>query len=166
MNIDEKYEDWNKWYIDHIIRVMKKVEPIEFSYKDMIYAIFEEEKEYLLKNNLSSYTHGDVSWNNVIANINNIFLIDWDYVDIRHPWFDLAGTFEHLDDYGIFLDNLINEYFDENVPIDFYHVYKVFLCGQVLEYLLYEKRKENGNIIYALNKIKYVYDYVNRMEQK
>ncbi len=160
VKVAEPHDNWGRWYVDHCSRIMKRVESIEDFYKDKVYELFMQEAYYVFSSESHSYTHGDVSWDNIVVRDGELYLIDWDNIGIRNPWFDLLGSFEHLEDYKAFLVTLIWEYFDGSIPDDFKHFYKAILCGQVLDFLLYESWNPNGDIAYALTKLRDIYDYL------
>ena len=99
-----------------------------------------EHSQSMLQDNTSSIIHGDVHPGNIILNQDNKqFFIDLDVCKNGASWYDLASNSCLLNN-NLYYIGLIDGYFNQNIPDNFWEVYTFYGCLYCLDYILYSIR--------------------------
>lgn len=119
------------------------VNKVEFMYKQEIVS-------YLLKNLVLcrkeySLAHMDVHRRNFIIDSNDIIrLVDYENLCITDPWRDFVyACFFHDREEDLFWEAVINNYFNNNIPEDFWITMKYYCYLHLLRMIICEHRKNN-----------------------
>lgn len=117
---------------------------INFPYKKDILRYLDESIESIDKLPCS-LVHMDVHLRNLICDQNNkLYLIDYENVDVSYSWRDLVYAYYfHLPEEHDFWTNVVNEYFSNKIPSNFYFAIKVFCCLHLLRMIICEYQKKN-----------------------
>lgn len=128
------------------------VHKVEFAHKQEIVS-------YLFKNATlcrSEYTltHMDVHRRNFIIDSNNIVrLVDYENLCIADPWRDFVyACFFHDREEDLFLESVINNYFNDGIPEDFWITMKYYCYLHLLRMVICEHQKGNYENIDSLVK--------------
>ena len=106
---------------------------------DELIDYIEQNKQYL-EGTTSSIIHGDFHPGNLILSEDDIYFIDLDVCKENHPYSDLSSNADNSD-YRKFYSSLINSYFDNTPPEDFWRIYNLYGIMYLLDYILYAKRE-------------------------
>ena len=99
----------------------------------------------ILKNKKTSIIHGDIHPGNMIINDNKLFFIDLDVCNNDFSWIDLTTNACNMD-YPKFYTVLIDEYFNGNVPEEFWLIYNLYGVLYCLDNILYCNRMNNKSL--------------------
>ncbi len=105
----------------------------------------------MLKNVTTSVVHGDIHAGNImIRPEGQMVFIDLDVCDNGLSWYDLASNSCLLnnDDY---YTGLVNGYFENNIPEEFWKVYTFCGCLYCLDYIQYSIRTDNLGLSHGLS---------------
>lgn len=119
---------------------------------------------HLTENREQTFTHGDYHLGNLIVNDDHIGVIDFDKNKIADPYDDFKSFMWNALVSEYFATGLINGYFNNNIPSDFFPLLKVYAAEQLISYLpwaatLKEKDLEKGYLVH--NCILNWYDNMN-----
>ena len=96
---------------------------------------FVENNYHLLENRPLSFTHGDYHVNNMIANNGKIGVIDFEKNKIADPYDDLKPFIWNVFVSEYFQTGLVNGYFNDNVPDDFFPILKMYAAENFISFL-------------------------------
>ena len=127
-------------YLRSIEKKIKRItdQKIDINLDELINYI-EQNKQYL-EGTTSSIIHGDFHPGNLILSEDDIYFIDLDVCKENHPYSDLSSNADNSD-YRKFYSSLINSYFDNTPPEDFWRIYNLYGIMYLLDYILYAKRE-------------------------
>lgn len=127
-------------YLRSIEKKLKRIsdQKIDINLDELINYI-EQNKQYL-EGTTSSIIHGDFHPGNLILSEDDIYFIDLDVCKENHPYSDLSSNADNSD-YRKFYSSLINSYFDNTPPEDFWRIYNLYGIMYLLDYILYAKRE-------------------------
>ena len=127
-------------YLRSIEKKLKRItdQKIDINLDELIDYI-EQNKQYL-EGTTSSIIHGDFHPGNLILSEDDICFIDLDVCKENHPYSDLSSNADNSD-YRKFYSSLINSYFDNTPPEDFWRIYNLYGIMYLLDYILYSKRE-------------------------
>lgn len=113
---------------------------------------------YLMKNvslcrKNYSFTHMDVHCKNFIVDSNNnIYLIDYENLLITDPWRDfIYACFFHDKEETVFWETVLQCYFNNNIPEDFWLTMKYYGYMHILRMVICEHKKANYKNINELS---------------
>lgn len=106
---------------------------------DELIKYIDQNKQYL-EGTTSSIIHGDFHPGNLILSEDDIYFIDLDVCKENHPYSDLSSNADN-NEYRKFYSSLINSYFDNSPPEDFWRIYNLYGIMYLLDYILYSKRE-------------------------
>ena len=127
-------------YLRSIEKKIKRItdQKIHINLDELIDYI-DQNKQYL-EGTTSSIIHGDFHPGNLILSEDDIYFIDLDVCKENHPYSDLSSNADNSD-YRKFYSSLINSYFDNTPPEDFWRIYNLYGIMYLLDYILYAKRE-------------------------
>ena len=151
-NIDtkEKIDIYDK-FIKSFNKKINKLKDIDIDYTSSVLESFVLDNSKILKELDTSIIHGDFHPGNIVVNDSKVCFIDLDVCKNDFAWIDLSTNACNLD-YPKFYTTLINEYFNNNVPDDFWLIYNLYGSLYCLDYILYcsimdNKTLEDGTIV-------------------
>ena len=106
-------------------RIPMQEEIIEF-YKDNC---------YLMENRPLLFTHGDYHLGNMIVKDGKVGIIDFDKNGISDPYDDLKPFCWNVMESEYFETGLINGYFDNEIPRDFFKILKFYTAESLISHL-------------------------------
>lgn len=147
---DVKINDKVMLYDNYIKSFEKKINKIvDLKINDFPIDIFEnyvsKYSKLLKKIPSNSIIHGDFHPGNVIINNNKIVFIDLDVCKVSNSWEDLSSNACNMD-FPNFYSSIMINYFNGNIPKDFWQVYYLYGSLYILDYILYVLRT-NGKIL-------------------
>lgn len=144
LKAEEKVNVYEK-YISSVNKKMEKIKRLGLKYD------FNKIEEFILGNcgilqdRNSSIIHGDFHPGNLIVKEDKVYFIDLDVCKNDFAWVDLSTNSCNMD-YPSFYAAVINEYFGNKIPEDFWLIYNLYGILYCLDYLLYCKRM-NGKTV-------------------
>lgn len=147
--VEEKVKVYDK-YIESFSKKINKIINLEIEpmYIKLIRDYVEENIIILKQLSRNCIIHGDFHPGNIIINNNKIVFIDLDVCKISHPWEDLTSNACNME-FPNFYSSVITNYFNRDIPKEFWKVYNLYGCLYTLDYILYTlridtKTLENG----------------------
>lgn len=119
-----------------------------------------EYSELLKKISGNSIIHGDFHPGNVIINDSKIVFIDLDVCKVSNPWEDLSSNACNMD-FPNFYSSIMLNYFDGNIPKNFWQVYYLYGILYILDYILYALRTNGKTLEDGLEKMKKFLDFTD-----
>lgn len=126
----------------------KKVQKVKSLNVELDYDLinkFVSKYSEILKDKKTSIIHGDIHPGNMVIKDDKLFLIDLDVCTNNYAWIDLITNSCNMD-YPKFYTVLIDEYFNKNIPDDFWIIYDLYGILYCLDYILYCNRIGNKTI--------------------
>lgn len=114
---------------------------------------FVEDNMYLLENRRQTFTHGDYHLANLIVNNGTIGVIDFEKNKVSDPYDDLKPFMWNVFVSEYFETGIINGYFNNNVPSDFFPILKVYAAENLVSFLPWAAKigGENLQTAYKIN---------------
>ena len=131
---------------------------IGIDYRSSVLESFVLDNSKVLKELDTSIIHGDFHPGNIVVNDSKICFIDLDVCRNDFAWIDLSTNACNLD-YSKFYTTLINEYFNNSVPDDFWLIYNLYGSLYCLDYILYCDRMNNKTLEDGTIVVKNFLDY-------
>ena len=145
---------WKEKFNLKMIRKYRAVNEskIDIPKKDLIIDYIEKNK-YLLDNREQTFTHGDYHLGNMIVNKNKIGVIDFEKNKIADPYDDFKQFMWNAFVSEYFATGMINGYFNNNIPEDFFPILAVYAAEQLTSYLPWASTAEDNNLekMYAIH---------------
>jgi dTMP kinase len=120
---------------------------VQFPHKREILQYLKQNKH--LHRSIYALTHMDVHCGNFMTDdVGRVYLIDYENMCITDPWRDFVyAAFFHPKSEDAFWRQVLLEYFDFQIPDDFWYIIKYYSCIQFLRMIICEHQKENQNQI-------------------
>lgn len=99
----------------------------------------------VLKGLKSSIVHGDFHPGNIIMSGDKPYMIDLDVCKQSSGIYDLASA-SVIENYPAFYYNLINNYFNGQIPDDFWKVFNLYSIIYILDYIFYSYRTDGRSV--------------------
>ncbi|MBU1145231.1 MAG: phosphotransferase [Firmicutes bacterium] len=134
---------------------------IDLPYKDLIIHYVNSNRA-LYKNRKQVFQHGDYHVGNMIIHDGKIGIIDFDKIDSGDPYEEFKCFVWNVYTSTYFMTGMIDGYFDDNVPDDFFPLLKFYVAESLLGHIVWAKKfgEEEIKVAYkALEDIMMWYDY-------
>lgn len=133
---DNIEKSWSEKYHEKIKRKIKTARdcPYKIANLDLIIEYVEANLD-LVNNRPQLFAHGDFHLGNLIVNNGEIGVIDFDKNGIADPYDEFKPFCWNVFVNEYFETGLINGYFDNNVPSDFFKVLALYAAEQLLSHL-------------------------------
>ena len=127
---------WIDKFKAKMLRKYKALEECELEIEHIdIVKEFVENNYHLLENRPLTFTHGDFHVNNLIVDNNEIGVIDFEKNKISDPYDDLKPFVWNVFVSEYFQTGLINGYFLDNIPSDFFPILKMYAAENFISFL-------------------------------
>lgn len=156
-NIDR---DWKEYYFKKIERKVESYKKTGYKLKNEDFFInYIYQNLNLLKNRPIKLLHGDFHVGNFMLDENdNLVIIDFGRYDFGDPWRDFSRIIWSSKDYPYFSTVLINEYFDNNVPEQFWKNLLLYLSVNALASISWAILQDKEQTKIMENQAKYIID--------
>lgn len=95
-----------------------------------------EQNRYLLRGRPQSYQHGDYHIGNMMIDRNGVLtIIDFDRDDFGDPWEEFNRIVWCAQAAPAFASGMVDGYFDDQVPMDFWKLLALYVCSNTLSSL-------------------------------
>ncbi|MBR3767637.1 MAG: phosphotransferase [Clostridia bacterium] len=136
--------------------------PIKFQGAEYIIDYIEANR-HLLKNRPQTYQHGDYHIGNMMIENGKIVIIDFDRYDFGDPWEEF-NRIVWCASAPLFASGIVNGYFDDNVPTDFWKLLALYISSNMLSSIPWAIPFGDGEIQTMLNQAKDVLDWYDNMQ--
>lgn len=130
----DKLEDWETRFNRKLdIKIRKYCEcPLKYDNGE-IFIDYINVNRYLLRNRPQTYQHGDYHIGNMmIDNNGNLNIIDFNRNDYGDPWEEFNRIVWSAKSAPYFSTGMVNGYFEDNVPADFWKLLALYISGNTL----------------------------------
>lgn len=133
VNIDES------WYQKYKNKLDKKIKAyLASNYKhnnsELILSYYKENLE-LMRNREYSFTHGDYHLDNMVVDNGKLGIIDFDKMKYSDPYDDFKPYYWSVSINKHFEIGLINGYFNNNIPDNFFKILKYYTAESLISHL-------------------------------
>jgi len=105
--------------------------PIHFE-GDKYLISYINENRHLLKNRPQTFQHGDYHIGNMMIEDRKLVIIDFDRYDFGDPWEEFNRIVWSVQKAPIFANGIVNGYFDNNVPLEFWKLLALYISSNML----------------------------------
>ena len=129
----ENQPDWETRFNKKTDRKIKMYDecPIKFDGAENILAYIDANR-HLLVNRPQSFQHGDYHIGNMMVENDKIVIIDFDRYDFGDPWEEFNRIVWCAQASPLFASGMINGYFDNEVPIEFWKLLALYISSNML----------------------------------
>lgn len=108
------------------------------------------ENAYLMKERPLVFTHGDYHLGNMIINDKHIGIIDFDKINPADPYDEFKPFCWNVIRNEYFETGLINGYFENKIPVDFFKILKFYTAESLISHLPWATKFGNKEVSTAL----------------
>lgn len=161
----ENQPDWEPRFnakLDHKIKMYNEC-PIKFDGAENIIAYIESNR-HLLANRPQSFQHGDYHIGNMMIENDKIVIIDFDRYDFGDPWEEFNRIVWCAQYSPIFASGIINGYFDNEVPFEFWKLLALYISSNTLSSIPWAIPFGESEVNTMLNQAKDVLNWYSNMQ--
>ncbi len=127
-------EDWETCYNHKLDERIRKYQECPVKYENgQAFIDYINENRHLLKNRPQVYQHGDYHIGNMmIARNGQLHIIDFNRNAYGDPWEDFNRIVWCAQKAPLFASGMINGYFEDEVPLDFWKLLALYISGNTL----------------------------------
>ena len=158
-------EDWEKRFNRKINYKIQKYEECPIKYENgQVFIDYINENRYLLKNRPQVYQHGDYHIGNMMIDRNDqLRIIDFDRDDYGDPWEEFNRIVWCAQKVPLFASGMVNGYFENNVPMDFWKLLALYISSNTLSSLYWAIPFGQSEVNTMLNQAKEVLEWYDNM---
>lgn len=138
---------------------------IEYFFIDLFKDYVNENSKLLNELNSNSIIHGDFHPGNIVISNNKLVFIDLDVCKISTPWEDLASNTCNMN-FPNFYSSVVLNYFNGNIPKEFWKTYYLYGCLYTLDYILYTLRTEGKTLKDGIEKMNTFLDFTDKFQNE
>ncbi len=160
----ENQSDWETRFnakMDRNIKMYNECS-IKFDGAEDIIAYIESNRQ-LLANRPQTFHHGDYHLGNMMIEKNKIVIIDFDRFDFGDPWEEFNRIVWCAQASPIFASGIINGYFDNEVPLEFWKLLALYISSNMLSSIPWAISFGENEVQTMLNQAKDVLSWYNNM---
>jgi len=161
----ENQPDWEPRFnakINHKIKMYNEC-PIKFDGAENIIEYIKTSR-HLLANRPQSFQHGDYHIGNMMIENNKIVIIDFDRYDFGDPWEEFNRIVWCAQTSHIFASGIINGYFDNEVPLEFWRLLALYISSNMLSSIPWAIPFGESEVNTMINQAKDVLRWYNNMQ--
>lgn len=161
----ENKPDWEPRFnakMDRNIKMYNEC-PIKFDGAEDIIAYIESNR-HLLADRTQTFQHGDYHIGNMMIEKNKIVIIDFDRYDFGDPWEEFNRIVWCVKSSTIFTSGIINGYFDNDVPLEFWKLLALYISSNMLSSIPWAIPFGESEVNTMLNQAKDVMSWYNNMQ--
>ena len=127
------------WYVSYVKKSKIKIDnyqncEIKLPKGDLILDYYKNNL-FLMQSRPLVYTHGDYHLGNMVIDNGNLGIIDFDKISIADPYDDFKPYCWNVLKSEIFATGLINGYFNNSIPEDFFTILKFYTAESLISHL-------------------------------
>ncbi len=161
----ENQPDWEPRFnakINHKIKMYNEC-PIKFDGAENIIEYIKSNR-HLLANRPQSFQHGDYHIGNMMIENNKIVIIDFGRYDFGDPWEEFNRIVWCAQASHIFASGIINGYFDNKVPFEFWRLLALYIGSNMLSSIPWAIPFGESEVNTMINQAKDVLKWYNNMQ--
>lgn len=159
-------EDWEIRFnrkMDYKIRKYSEC-PIKYE-NGQVFVDYINENRHLLKNRPQVYQHGDYHIGNMmICRDGKLYIIDFNRNDYSDPWEEFNRIVWGVQKSPIFASGMVNGYFDNDVPLEFWKLLALYISSNTLSSLPWAIPFGEAQIQVMVNQAKEVLSWYDNMK--
>lgn len=133
---DYPKQTWHERYLEKIDKKISAITSSDYKFDNWQFICnFIKENTHLVKDRPYVFTHGDYHLGNMIVNNGHIGIIDFDKCVYADPYDEFKCFCWNVFENPYFESGLINEYFNYNVPSDFFKILKLYAAESLISHL-------------------------------
>lgn len=156
--------DWELRFnakMNHKIKMYNE-SPIKFEGAEGVISYIESNRN-LLANRPQCYQHGDYHIGNMMIENNKIVIIDFDRYDFGDPWEEFNRIVWCAQASPIFASGIINGYFDNEVPLEFWKLLALYISSNMLSSIPWAIPFGDSEVKTMINQAEDVLSWYNNM---
>ena len=160
----ENQSDWETRFnekMDSKIKMYKDC-PIKFDGAEDIIDYIESNRQ-LLVNKPQTFHHGDFHIGNMMIENNKIVIIDFNRFDFGDPWEEFNRIVWCVQASPIFASGIIDGYFDNEVPMEFWKLLALYICSNTLSSIAWAISYGGSEVQTMLNQAEDVLNWYDNM---
>ncbi len=159
-------EDWEVWFNRKMDYKIKKYTECYLKYENgQAFIDYINENRHLLKDRPQTYQHGDYHIGNMmIGRDRKLYIIDFNRNDFGDPWEEFNRIVWGAQKSPIFASGMVNGYFDDNVPLEFWKLLALYISSNTLSSLPWAIPFGEGKIETMRNQAKEVLSWYDNMK--
>ena len=128
--------DWEARFNAKIDRKIKMYNDCPIQYEGgEAFINYINNNRHLLQNRPQCYQHGDYHIGNMMIENDKIVIIDFDRYDFGDPWEEFNRIVWAVQKSPLFASGMINGYFDNDVPMEFWNLLALYISSNTLSSL-------------------------------
>ena len=162
----ETLEKWDIRFNRKIDNKIQKYTECPLKYENgQAFINYINENRHLLKGRPQVYQHGDYHIGNMmIGNDKQLYIIDFNRNDFGDPWEEFNRIVWCAQVSPIFASGMVNGYFDNDVPMEFWRLLALYISSNTLSSLPWAIPFGNEQIQVMVNQAKEVRDWYDNMK--
>ena len=160
--------DWDVRFNAKIDRKIAMYEACELKYErgGEVFMKYLSENRHLLSGRPQSYQHGDYHIGNMMLDQNGVLaVIDFDRDDFGDPWEEFNRIVWCAQVAPAFASGMVDGYFDNNVPVEFWGLLALYICSNALGSLPWAIPFGEGEIKIMRDQAKQILSWYDNMNQ-
>ncbi|MVX65386.1 phosphotransferase [Clostridium chromiireducens] len=159
-------EEWEARFNRKIERKIQMYKDCPIKYENGQFFIdYINANRYLLKSRPQCYQHGDYHVGNMMIDYDGkLQIIDFDRDDFGDPWEEFNRIVWCAQKSPLFASGMVNGYFDENVPMDFWRLLALYISSNTLSSIPWAIPFGQSEIDTMKNQAKEVLEWYNNMQ--
>ena len=166
IKIPDTHEKWEIQFNRKIERKIQMYKECPIKYENGQFFIdYINKNRYLLNSRPQCYQHGDYHVGNMmIDNYGNLQIIDFDRADFGDPWQEFDRIVWSAQKSPLFASGMVNGYFDENVPMDFWKLLALYISNNTISSISWAMQFGKNEINNMINQAKEVLQWYDNMQ--
>ncbi len=133
IQLEPTLEDWETYFNSKIDRNINYYNNCSIKLKGDNYILeYIEKNRHLLKDRPITFQHGDFHIGNMMIENGVITIIDFDRFSFGDPWEEFNRIVWCAQTSPIFATGIVNGYFDNEVPLEFWKLLALYICSNTL----------------------------------
>lgn len=159
-------EEWEARFNRKIQRKIQMYKECPIKYENgQSFIDYINTNRYLLKNRPQCYQHGDYHVGNMMIDYDGkLQIIDFDRDDFGDPWEEFNRIVWSAQKSPFFASGMVNGYFDENVPIDFWRLLALYISSNTISSIPWAIPFGQSEIDTMINQAKEVLEWYDNMQ--
>lgn len=159
-------EEWEARFNSKIERKIQMYKDCPIKYeKGQSFIDYINSNRYLLKSRPQCYQHGDYHVGNMmIDHDGKLQIIDFDRDDFGDPWEEFNRIVWSAQKSPLFASGMVNGYFDENVPMDFWRLLALYISCNTISSIPWAIPFGQSEIDTMINQAKEILEWYDNMQ--
>jgi aminoglycoside phosphotransferase (APT) family kinase protein len=160
-------EPWELRYNHKLDKKIKNYNSCTLKYSQgELFLKFVNENRHLLKNRPQSFQHGDYHISNFMLDDNNdLVIVDFDRFDFGDPWEEFNRIVWSAKSSPVFASGIINGYFGDEVPFDFWKLLKLYIFSNTLSSLPWAIPFGSDEVNTMINQANDILEWYNNLNE-